>query len=316
MGDRLESIRREAHVSLERSLYGGVREPDDYSQPLGDRGFFGPDSVTWQVHSDLPSMLIGGVGALLIQTLHPLAMAGVTDHSNFREDPKRRLAMTARFIAVTTYGGTPLAERAIRGVRKVHERVIGTAPDGRPYSANDPKLLTWVHTAEAASFLRGYQRYSGEPLSDRDCDRYLAEMSVIAARLGADQVPQSVAEVRAYYRAMQPELDAGQQARETVDFLMHDPTAEPADQLARSVLIRASIGILPGWAKRKLDLAHSTLAHRAVVTPAAKLISSLIRWIEGPSPLRRQALARSSGRSPDAPEPSGVPDAVPDLSPR
>ncbi|RZK81376.1 MAG: DUF2236 domain-containing protein, partial [Methylobacterium sp.] len=120
----------------------------DLSRPAGDPGLFGPGSATWAVHGDFTSMMIGGVCSLLVQMLHPAALAGVWDHSDFRRDMLGRLKRTAQFVTVTTYGSTAKAEGMIGRVRRIHDRVGGTLPDGTPYSANDPALLTWVHAAE------------------------------------------------------------------------------------------------------------------------------------------------------------------------
>ncbi len=144
----------------------------------------------WRVHGDFPAMLAGGVSALLLQALHPLALAGVWDHSTFRTDMQGRLGRTAQFIAGTTYGSRADAMRLIERVRRIHANISGLAPDGQPYAADDPALLTWVHVAEVSSFLAGYLRYVG-PLSAADQDRYYAEEATVAALLGAPDVPGS-----------------------------------------------------------------------------------------------------------------------------
>src|SRR5688500_9257071 len=133
VGDRLRDV-----------LQGERMRDADLAGTGGDFGLFGPGSAVWKVHSD-PSMLIGGVRALMLQTLHPLAMAGVAKHSNYREDPFGRLHRTGAFLGATTFGTTATAERAIAQVRAIHPHVKGVAPDGRPYSADDPHLLAWVH---------------------------------------------------------------------------------------------------------------------------------------------------------------------------
>src|SRR6516162_11296433 len=126
------------------------RHPAD---PSPGEGWFGEDRPIRQVHSD-SAMFIGAIRALLLQSLHPLAMAAVAEHSDYRGDPWGRLQRTSHFIGVTTFGRTQDAKRAIARVRAIHQRVTGTAPDGRPYAASDPHLLAWVHVAEADSFLR------------------------------------------------------------------------------------------------------------------------------------------------------------------
>src|SRR4249920_2024673 len=141
-----------------RSRVGGP-SGDDHARRLfesvGPR-WFSPDRPVWRVHADA-SVFVGALRALLLQSLHPLAMAGVADHSDYRADPWGRLQRTARFLAATTYGTEDQADQACATVRRVHRRVHGIAPDGRRYDANDPHLLTWVHIAEADSFLAAYQ---------------------------------------------------------------------------------------------------------------------------------------------------------------
>src|SRR4051794_18595947 len=174
-----------------------VRQPD---------GLFGPQSVTWRVHGDVTTMMVGGVSALLLQMLHPAVLAGVWDHSNFREDMLGRLRRTARFIAVTSYGGRDEAEAAIARVRSIHHQVSGTLPDGTPYLADDPALLAWVHVTEASSFLAAWVRYGEPGMPAADQDRYFAEVAQIAEALGADPVPRSRAEAAALIASMRPAL--------------------------------------------------------------------------------------------------------------
>ena len=204
------------HVA--RSALGGTPRSGTELEfaTTADPGLFGPDSVTWRVHADR-SMLIGGLRALLLQVLHPLAMAGVAQHSTYRRDPLGRLARTGRFVAATTYGTTPEAERAIAMVANVHQRVRGVAADGRPYSASDPALLSWVHNVEVDSFLAAYRRY-GPGISDADADEYVREMAVLGRSLGADDVPETAAELSAWIEAV-PGLAMTKEARETVRFL-------------------------------------------------------------------------------------------------
>ena len=151
-----------------------------------DDAYLAPDGVARLVHADLPSMLIGGVSALLLQMLHPLAMAGVAEHSGYREDPLGRLRRTAAFVAATTFGTTAEAEAAIAQVQRVHRRVKGTAPDGRPYSADDPELVTFIHVAEVSSFLASARRYGPRPLTPEQCDRYYEEVAPVGLRPRGD----------------------------------------------------------------------------------------------------------------------------------
>ena len=149
-------------------------------RPAGDPGLFGPGSVAWAVHGDFSSMMIGGVAALMTQMLHPGALAGVGDHSDWEKNPTGRFRRTAQFVAATTYGPTALAEAQIARVRAIHSQVCGTLPDGTPYAASDPALLTWVHAAEVDCFLRAYVAYREPGMSGARQDRNLAEMAALA----------------------------------------------------------------------------------------------------------------------------------------
>ena len=167
----LEFIRQRVEKEV-LSNSGVLLKSVNYDEPKGDPGLFGPDSICWQVHGDFSSMIVGGFSALLLQMLHPLALAGVWDHSNFRDDMMGRLRRTAQFVAATTYAGTEDAAAIISKVRGIHERVQGTTPNGQHYSAMDPDLLTWVHVAEARSFLNARLLYSNLKLNLRQRDQY------------------------------------------------------------------------------------------------------------------------------------------------
>ncbi len=191
---------------------------EQYTDPVGDKGLFGPDSPAWRVHSD-PSMFVGGLCAILIQMLHPLAMAGVADHSNWVADPIKRLSRTASFVTATTFASTEVAEGVIQQVKLRHARVHGTAPDGRSYRADDPSLLCWVHTAQVSSFLRAHLLYHPDPISPSEQDRYFRETSEIARRLGATDVPSDRREVSEYFRMMNKNLSLSSQGREALNVL-------------------------------------------------------------------------------------------------
>ena len=177
----------------------GIREEPAPIATDPDEAYLPPDGMARLVHADLPTMLIGGVSALLLQTLHPLAMAGVAEHSSYREDPLGRLAAHGRrSSATTTFGTVEQAEAAIAQVQRVHRRVKGIAPDGRPYSADDPDLVTFIHVAEVSSFLASSQRYGPRPLTPEQCDRYYEEVAPVALALGATWAPRSSDEVESY----------------------------------------------------------------------------------------------------------------------
>jgi uncharacterized protein (DUF2236 family) len=259
------------------------------SGPGADPGLFGPDSVAWRVHSHMSS-LVGGFRSLLVQTLHPLAIAGVTEHSNFRADPLGRLQRTAGFVAITTYGTTTEAEAAIARVRRVHERVQGVAPDGRPYSANDPDLLAWVHHVEVQSFLVAYRRI-GPGLSARDADRYVAEMALLGGRLGVKEPLTTVAGLNEWVDN-HPERLVTPLAREAVRFMLAPPLPLPL-RAPYTVLLAGAISLIPMRARAQLGLWWlGPVSGRLACQPAARAMAAAMAWAMGPSVPRARAEAR------------------------
>ena len=279
---------------IRRSLGDSPGAIADYAGPIGDPGLVGPDSMAWQVHADLPGMLIGGFAALMFQTLHPLAMAGVAAHSRFREDPLGRLQRTARFVAGTTFGAMPFVEKLIGEVTAVHERVRGVAPDGRPYSAADPELLTFVHVTEVSSFLAGFQRYSPRPLLRAEKDQYFDEVAEIARRLGAKDVPTSLNEVRAYIDQILPELTRSTQSDEALEFLRRPVGTATSDAIAQRIIVTAAIDLLPRPIQALISPTQLIPGRRAVILAAAGGFAVATRWAIGPSPVVACSLERVS----------------------
>jgi uncharacterized protein (DUF2236 family) len=253
----------------------------DYDRPPGDPGLFGPDSVTWRVHADFPGMLAGGLCALMLQTLHPLALAGVYDHSNFRSDLVGRLRRTTNFVAGTTYASAPEAQKLIERVAGIHRQVRGTTADGRAYRAEDPALLTWVHVTESYGFLEGFRRYSPLALPDGAADAYYDEVRRVAEALGARDVPSSEAEVAAYFKRVQGELRFDERSREVLDVLARIRLPVPAAGLSRELFGGAGAALLPDWAVRRLGRSSSWQRGRA------ELAAGTLRTI---APLFRIAL--------------------------
>ncbi len=272
-----------------RRLTGAGDGAIDLRRPPGDDGLFGPASVSWRVHGDFSSMMIGGTTALLLQMLHPGALAGVWDHSNFRHDMLGRLKRTAQFIAATTYGSTAEAERLIAHVRHIHDRVHGVLPDGTPYDANDPHLLTWVHVAETDSFLRAYMRYHDPHLSRADQDRYFAENVVVAERLGARDVPDSRAAVDAWLRAVRSELRCDDRTRTVRDALLLQPLPNPLLKGFGALNTAAAIDLLPPWARAMLALRSSAPMG---VRAGAQGMARMLRWALGGSASEKTARAQ------------------------
>jgi uncharacterized protein (DUF2236 family) len=211
----------------------------------GDAGWFGPGSATWQVNSSLAT-LIGGLRALLLQACHPLALAGVEQHSTYREDPLGRLQRTNRYVTTSTFGTTELADQAADVVRSVHQRVNGVAPDGRSYSAEDPRLLLWVHLGLTDSMLTAYRSYGGHEI---DGDRYVEEMGRLAAALGVQSPPTSEIEMANAFASFRDEIAGGSDAESVARFLRFPGRALPIGaQLPYQLLARAATDLLPWWA--------------------------------------------------------------------
>jgi uncharacterized protein (DUF2236 family) len=242
----------------------------DYDTPLGDPGLFGPDSVTWRIHADFPGMLSGGLCALMLQTLHPRALAGVWDHSNFRNDLVGRLRRTTNFVAGTTYAGRTEAERLIGRVRAIHAQVNGTTADGTPYRADDPVLLTWVHTTESYGFLQGYRRYC-RAVPSTLADAYYSEVACVAEMLGAAQVPRREVEVIEYFASVRDELRYDPRSREVLAVLSRMRLPVPMAGLSRDVFLGAGAALLPEWADELLERTpgQRLQARTAAVTLAA-----------------------------------------------
>ncbi|AZC53274.1 oxygenase MpaB family protein [Pseudomonas chlororaphis] len=249
----------------------------DLDNPKGDPGLFGPDAICWQVHGDFSSMLIGGISALLMQALHPLALAGVWDHSNFREDMIGRLRRTAQFISGTTFGSRQDAEWLIDKVRTIHLQIVGTAPGGRPYAASDPQLLTWVHVAEVSSFLAAHLRYRNPQLSPADQDRYYGEVALIAERLGASNVPRSRRAVAAYLAGMRPQLLCDERSREVLRLLLAAPAPSRLAKPFGSLMMQAGIDLLPDWASNMLGV-NQGLLQRQLIRASVNRSAPMLRW--------------------------------------
>lgn len=260
-------------LSLSGLALGGV----DFDNPPGDAGLFGPESVTWRIHGDFTSMLCGGVSALLLQMLHPLALAGVWDHSNFREDMLGRLRRTSQFISCTTFAPTDPANQLIDKIKAIHLRVSGTDAHGVPYAASSPELLVWVHVAEAYSFLQSHLRYRNPALSLDDQDRYYAEFARVAQALGAENVPASVSAVEAYLQQMRPLLRCDERTLEVVRLLLNAPAPSRIAKPVGKILVWAGIDLLPNWAMAQLGLAMAA-PRRKGIRFATRRIARLLRW--------------------------------------
>lgn len=265
-----ETIRDEIHRLVGAGQMKLDRAPDD-------PGLFGPGSVVWQVHADFSAMMIGGVAALCTQMLHPGALAGVWDHSDWEKNPAGRLKRTAQFVAATTYAGTVQAQAQIARVRSIHDRVAGTLPDGTPYSANDPDLLTWVHVVEADCFLRGYIAYREPGMPGVKQDRYFAEFARLARALGATAVPEGRRAVAAYFRAVRPRLRYDERTAAVADALLGQPATNNATAGVQQVLLQAGVALMQPWAAAMHGRETPALA-RPAIRFGAGATAEVLRW--------------------------------------
>ena len=268
--------------TLGRSLFGMVAGPDGTAnrarihETPGPR-WFGEDRPIRRVHADA-SMFVGGLRALLLQSLHPLAMAGVAQHSDYRGDPWGRLQRTSTFLAVTTFGTATDAQRAVDRVRGIHQRVHGIAPDGRPYRASDPHLLEWVHIAEVDSFLLAHQLYGANPLDQRGRDGYVGDTARVARALGVPDPPLTEAQLRERIEAFRPELSGTPAAREAARFLLLTPPLPIAARPPYGLLAATSVSMLPAWARMPLLLPYFPPVEATVIRMAGRVLVGGIRW--------------------------------------
>jgi len=267
---------------------------------MDDDGYFGPQSVTWRLHAN-PMQWVGGVRALFLLALHPLAMAGVAQHSTYREDPLGRLQRTGDYLGAVTFGTRAQADRAAARVRGVHRRVRGVEPEsGTPYWAPDPELLLWVHCGEIDSFLT-IGRRAGVRVSAADADRYVAEQVTAAELVGIPRelVPASVAELTDYFGRARPELRVTAAARETAKFLLLPPMpalvqlATPARAVWTSAAGLA-FATLPRWARRLYGLPGlpTTDLGASVTLRSLRLASSVLPTTLREPPAYRAAKQR------------------------
>jgi uncharacterized protein (DUF2236 family) len=288
MGDMEPEIPGIAAVRerLGRSIFQRVAGPDGaanrsrFHDTPGPR-WFGPDRPIRTVHGDA-SMFVGGLRALLLQSLHPLAMAAVAGHSGYRGDPWGRLQRTSTFLAATTFGTSADAQHAVDVVRAVHERVKGTTDEGEPYHAADPHLLTWVHVAEVDSFLRAHRRFGAQPLTPGEYDGYVADTARVATALGAVDPPRDRAQLAERLAAYRPELRATPAARDAARFMLLDP---PLPWLVRppyAALAANAVSLLPLWARVPLRLPYVPGVEETAVRVAGHGIVRTIRWAMAP----------------------------------
>lgn len=241
----------------------------------GPRWFTEADPI-WRVHAHA-SMFPGGVAALLLQSLHPSAMAGVAGHSGYRGDPWGRLQRTSYYIAATTFGTIEHAEEVIDHVKSIHLRVRGKDDHGTPYAASDPALLRWVHIAEIHSFLAAYQMYSGNSLTAEEADTYVSQARMASTLLGATDLPADVEELREHLLEHRKLLRSTPAAVDAGHFLLREPPLPLGARPGYMLVARGGVAALPMWAREGLGLSGYDLVRRAD-TIAGSLSVATITW--------------------------------------
>lgn len=250
----------------------------------GDPGLAGPGSVSWGVIGDIAA-LVGGIRGLLIQAAHPEAVAGVGDHSRYRDDPLGRLSRTSAYVTATTFGAMPEVEQAVDQVRRIHRVVKGTSSRGVPYSADDPPFSAWVHNALTDSFLVAHQTYGGIKLDPSEADRFVFEQTRVGSLLGSDPMPKTSSEL-AFWIENHPGVEPSPEMRDAMDFLTNPPL-DPAIKLGYRILLEAAVATIP---KRLRSILGLTAGRAAV--PVGKTAVAGLRWALGYSPSWRVALTR------------------------
>jgi len=247
-----------------------------------DPGWFGPDSVTWRVHADT-SMLVAGMTAFALQALHPRAMAGVWDHSAFGGDFFGRTRRTGEFVQGVVYEPSAAAEQRCAGLRRIHDRVVGHTPDGRPYSAGDPELLEWVHVTEYLAIASANRRFAARPMTRAELDVYVAEVARVGSAVGVVEPPRSWAELDATFRRHAPELGVGEQAATAVRFLEDPPFLPAAARPPWRAVWAGTLACLPPLGRTLLRTSEPPLPE---VAACRALVRAVGRLLGEPLPLR------------------------------
>jgi uncharacterized protein (DUF2236 family) len=250
---------------------------EQYSEPVGDPGLFGPDSAIWKVHGDVSGVL-GGVAGLLLGTLNEPVTHGTNRFSDYLQDPIKRLGFTASFVMGVTYGSTPVAEKLIGTVRAMHKRVHGAMPDGRTFSATSSADIIWTGATQAYAIACAHERYHPDPLRGADLDRYFAEYAVISEKLGATDPPRSRADIEDYFQAMRPRLTVSEEVLSAVRFLRAPYGSDHASRTSSMIVSRAATELLPLWAKTLLGLRPRAPLSPLAARTAGHVITRTLRY--------------------------------------
>ena len=278
---------------------GGRHDEESiYAVDPGDPGIGGgPGSISWEINGDLASLVVGGTAAIIMEVLHPSVMAGVFTQSSYRTEPLKRARNTLGYVLRTTFGATRPATGVIEMVKRAHSRVGGTRADGIAYQALDPELIAWVHTCIPWAVMRAFETYN-RPLSVAEKDRYLTEQAVIGRMGGADWVPETVEQLDGYVEKMRPLMAMNDQTVEFIGFLagrVGEQQVSAKERFDRWVGIRASMGLMPEWARRMTGTYVPDLPYRLWFASNDRLKAKVVRWAYPELPCRQMALARAAG---------------------
>ncbi|MET0236823.1 MAG: oxygenase MpaB family protein [Kibdelosporangium sp.] len=288
------ALKRGIVQTWSKSLSADAMPGEQYTEPVGDPGLFGPDSVMWYVHDD-PSGVVGGVMGLILGSLHEPTMHGTNKHSVYKDDPAGRLGRTVSFVNTMCWASTPVAEKMAQTVRRMHKHVHGTMPDGRPYDASSSEHLIWTGVTQAYGIIQAHLRYHPKPVSAAQVDQYFAEYAVITEKLGATGVPKSAAEVDAYFTAMRPRLTYSEETADVVDFFTRPFGRTQAARAGSRLLSKAAFDLLPPWAKRLYRLPDSPVDQR-ITQQSVRVLFQVLRDSVGESVIKAQAVQRVAGR--------------------
>ncbi len=294
MIEALTSPIKQIRVSIAAAASGPFRHVEypmassfDY---MGDPGLHGPGSVSWKVIGDVATF-VGGIRGLLIQAAHPEVVAGVGDHSRYRDDPLGRLSRTSAYVTATTFGAMPEVEQAVETVKRIHKRVKGVSERGVYYDAADPNFSAWVHNALTDSFLVAHQVYGEHSLTEVECDLFVQEQTRVGALLDSDPMPASAPGLHRWI-AEHPDLAPSSAMRDAVDFLK-DPPLDRTIKPAYHVLHNAAAATLPSRLRAILGLTPLPFS-----IPAGKAAVNALRWALSYSPSWEVALIRSGAPVP------------------
>jgi uncharacterized protein (DUF2236 family) len=280
-----------------RSITGSEASLDDFASPAGDVGLFGPESVAWRVHAHFTAMMVGGLSSLIVQSLHPRALAAVWDHSDFRHKLKGRLGRTAYFVAATTYGSQAMALKAIARVNAIHAHIRGTDQHGQPYVANEPELIRWVHLVEVSSFLAAYQHLAKQPLSPQECDQYMSEMTQVGHLLGAIDLPVTYASTQAQLRGFAPALSFDARAQEILQVIQAYPT-DVLDKPWMVLILKCAFDLMPPWVLALMGKSPACEVQKQATRLAVRLSAEPVQWMlneQGVSAIARQRVRGQPG---------------------